>query len=149
SSWRSAALTRAKTPAQSPGRPWRKRRARRYQRQSSPPRPQRQSGRCESSSQTGRPSAPARWGIAVSEVITRSRVERAAAVSRNAEGDEDGDGDEDEDGGSGRSRVAARSSIGSEGGRADICSRPSAFCRTKKQAPSGAAASISGTKRAS
>ncbi len=76
-----AAAISAKTPAQSPRAVWRKSRIVGYQGESSRPAIQRQSGSSESATQTGRPSAPARWATAVSDVTTRSRPSMTAATS--------------------------------------------------------------------
>ena len=77
----SSFLTRATTSAQSRLCRCRNRRAVGYHGQSSRPSSQRQSGAKASRIQVGRPSAPARWAILVSTVITRSRQLTSAAVS--------------------------------------------------------------------
>ena len=48
------------------------------------PTSQRQSGTAGSSSQVGRPSAPARWATLVSTVTTRSQFASRAAVSEKS-----------------------------------------------------------------
>ena len=55
-----------------------------YQGLSSRSSSQRQSGANGRATQTGTPSAPARWAMAVSEVMTRSRFFMTAAVSMKA-----------------------------------------------------------------
>jgi len=74
----------SKTSCQFPAAFCRKSRAAGYQGLSSRSSIQRQSGTRLSATQTGRPRAPARWAIDVSQVMTRSRLCMMAAVSRNA-----------------------------------------------------------------
>ena len=80
-SLRKARATASAGPDQPPFRVWRNRRAVGYQGLSSRPLSQRQSLFQGSSTQTGRPSAPARWATAVSTATIRSSASTAAAVS--------------------------------------------------------------------
>src|SRR5258706_2129620 len=81
---RKSSAIAANTASQSPGAGWRNRRSDLYHGLSLRSTIQRQSGICFSATQVGRPSAPARCGIAVSEVITRSRFCMIAGVSTKA-----------------------------------------------------------------
>src|SRR5262245_47756445 len=90
-SWRALAANAAssvairwKTAGQSPAAVWRNNRIVGYHGLSSQFKNQRHSGADASASQTGTANAPARWAIAVSELITRSRFFITAAVSMNA-----------------------------------------------------------------
>ena len=76
----------SKTPGQSPGLLCRKSRMVGYQGLSLRWSSQRQSGTSGSATHTGTPIAPAKWAIAVSEVITKSRFFMTAAVSMNGPG---------------------------------------------------------------
>ena len=64
-----AAFARRTLSAQSPDRAWRKRRADRYQSQSSSRVPQHQNGSIPSSTHTGLPMAPARCAAAVQDAL--------------------------------------------------------------------------------
>src|SRR5882672_8160783 len=81
---RNSSAIAANTASQSPGAGWRNRRSDLYHGLSPRSTIQRQSGICFSATQAGRLSAPARWGMAVSEVITRPRFCMIAAVSTKA-----------------------------------------------------------------
>jgi YD repeat-containing protein len=75
---------RANTSSQSPSLICRNKRIVGYQGVSARSRSQRQSAIWASATQTGTLNAPARWAVAVSAVITRSKPCITAAVSRNA-----------------------------------------------------------------
>src|SRR3954462_1109482 len=82
----SACAIAANTGAQSPSRLWRNSRIDGYQGLSARSSIQRQSGTCRSATQVGRPSAPARCAMEVSDVTIRSSAIITAAVSMNASG---------------------------------------------------------------
>ena len=84
SRWHNAFRISWKTPCQFPRSRCRNSRIVGYQGLSLRSSSQRQSGAKGSATQTGTPSAPARWATAVSQVITRSRFIITAAVSMNA-----------------------------------------------------------------
>src|SRR6476659_4762580 len=81
--WSARAISE-NTLSQSPAVVCRKRRIVGYHGVCSPASIQRQSGTRLSATQIGTPSAPARWGVAVSDVTTRSRFCMIAAVSTKA-----------------------------------------------------------------
>ena len=111
-----------------PHRRWRKSRMVGYQGVSSRSRSQRQSEENCTATQTGTPSAPARWASAVSGVITRSRLRIKAAASARSP-----------------SR-RPRSTTGKRPAALSSCSAPKPFCRLKRRTPSIRA---SGSKRSS
>ncbi len=119
--WRRASAIRRKTPSQSPGLSWRKRRRRGYHGESPRPSSQRQSGTAASASQQGTPNAPARWPTAVSQQTTRSRHDSTAAVSTK---------------GPLASSSPGNSATGKRPARARACSLPAPFWRLTSRTPS-------------
>ena len=113
-------------------RGWRNSRIEGYQGESRRSRSQRHSASFFNATQTGRPSAPARCAIEVSQVTTRSTCAMTAAASRKASGP--------------ASKSSPSDSTGNESDAASSCSTPNPFCNEIRRTPGALA---SGARRSS